>query len=412
MTFKVLSPKQAKIFKWAYNTDYKAIICDGAVRSGKTICMITSYILWAMRAFKGANFGICGKTVASAERNIVKPLQEIADITHYFSVQYRSGEHVLIIGTDTYSNYFYVFGGKDQSSYQLLQGITLSGIFFDEVALMPENFVQQGLARCLSVGESKYWFNCNPESPAHWFYQQWILEAEKQNALHIHMLMSDNPILTEKELHEAEVRFSGVFYDRYILGLWCLAEGLIYPEYERAIEKPPADAKYDKYELSIDYGTLNAFAALMWGRYKGVWYAFDGYYHSGRETGKQLTDEEYGNEIDKRFGKYTDDYDKMTVYIDPSAASFITLMRRKRRYHIKAADNAVLDGIRETATAIHNDLIKISPELGWMRKEFEGYVWDDNSNDDRPVKEADHGMDSLRYKVKTSKIAVPKTDLY
>ena len=390
MTFEKLTPKQKKIFKWCYSDDYKAIVCDGAVRSGKTICMITSFVLWAMKNFNGANFGICGKTIASAERNIVHPLETIVDITAYFKVQYKRGsQNAIIIEGNGIKNTFYVFGGKDQSSYQLLQGITLSGIFFDEVALMPENFVQQGLARCLSVENAKYWFNCNPESPSHWFYQEWILNADMRKALHLHMLMSDNPTISEKQLKEAEMQFTGVFYDRYIKGLWVLAEGLIYAMYEKALVSPP-EGKAEQYVLSIDYGTLNAFAALLWAKYGNVWYCVDGYYYSGRDTGAQLTDEEYAQHIDSKFGKYSTEWEKLRVIVDPSAASFITLLKKRLKYKVIPADNAVLDGIRETATALQTDKIRISPKLDFVIKEFQGYVWDDKANEDRPIKVNDH----------------------
>lgn len=411
MTFEKLSLKQARVFKWCYKDDYKALICDGAVRSGKTVCMIAAFVLWAMYEYNGANFGICGKTIASAERNIIMPLQSIADITHYYNVKYLRGtQNSVIISNGEKKNTFYIFGGKDSSSYQLLQGITLSGIFFDEVALMPENFVQQGLARCLSVENAKYWFNCNPESPAHWFYREWILKADDKNALHLHFLMEDNPIISAKQIEEAKRQFTGVFYDRYILGLWKLAEGLIYPEFEKAIKEPPKQAHYDKYVLSIDYGTLNAFAAILWGRQGGKWYAFDGYYYSGRETGIQKTDEEYGNIIDSKFERYSSDYEKLTVIVDPSAASFITLLKKKTRYKVIPADNAVLDGIRETATAIHNELIFISPTLKEWKSEAEGYVWDDNQTEEKPIKINDHYMDSMRYFVKTLKIAQKRNE--
>jgi len=188
MTFSKLSKKQKEVFRWCYKGGYKAIICDGAVRSGKTICMITSYVLWAMKRFSNASFGICGKTVASAERNIIMPLRSIADITHFFKLSYSTSKHLLTVESRHGKNYFYVFGGKDESSYELLQGITLSGIFLDEVALMPQSFVNQAIARCLSVSQSLYWFNCNPESPAHWFYTEWICNAEKRKALHLHFL--------------------------------------------------------------------------------------------------------------------------------------------------------------------------------------------------------------------------------
>lgn len=408
MTFEELSPKQEMLFRWCYNTEYKAIVCDGAVRSGKTICMITSFILWAMRKFNNANFGICGKTVASAERNIIRPLQTIVDITAYFRVHYSRQSHMLTVENGTNRNYFFVFGGRDESSYTLLQGITLSGVLLDEVALMPESFVNQAIARCLSVPESRYWFNCNPESPSHWFYNSWVLQAEKKNALHIHFLMSDNPIMTDQQLREAESQFSGVFYARYIQGLWVVAEGLIYPMFEEAQETPPKGFA-SKYVLSIDYGTQNAFAGLLWGLYGTVWYAIKEYYYSGRETGVQKTDEEYARDMDEFIRDYIEGpRQRILTIVDPSAASFITALRKSEKYKVIKADNDVIDGIRETATAMQTDKIKIAPNLNNWKREAQGYVWSDDKTVDRPIKVNDHLMDSTRYFVKTMHLVIKK----
>lgn len=408
MTFEKLSKKQMQVFTWCYRTNYKALVCDGAVRSGKTICMVTSFILWAMRNFDNANFGICGKTVASAERNIIRPLQTIIDITAYFRVHYSRQTHMLTVENGNTRNYFFIFGGRDESSYTLLQGITLSGVFLDEVALMPESFVNQAIARCLSVKASRYWFNCNPESPSHWFYNSWILQAEKKNALHIHFLMNDNPIMTQDMLQEAEKQFAGVFYARYIQGQWVVAEGLIYPMFEEAQETPP-DGRADKYILTIDYGTQNAFAGLLWGLYGKVWYAIKEYYYSGRETQVQKSDEDYANDMDE----FTDGYvhypqQKMLTIVDPSAASFIVALRKHGRYKVIKANNNVLDGIRDTATAMQTGKIKYSPDLKSMIKEFQGYVWSEKSVEDCPVKVNDHCMDSLRYFVETMQLVMKR----
>lgn len=404
MTFETLSKKQTDVFKWCYTTDYKALICDGAVRSGKTICMVTSFILWAMRNFNEANFGICGKTVASAERNIIRPLQTIVDITAYFRVHYSRMTHMLTVENKNSRNYFFIFGGRDESSYTLLQGITLSGIFLDEVALMPESFVNQAIARCLSVDNSRYWFNCNPESPSHWFYNQWILQCEKKNALHIHFLMSDNPIMTEEKLREAEQQFSGVFYARYIQGQWVVAEGLIYPMHEEAQQKPP-EGRADKYVLSIDYGTQNAFAGILWGLYGKVWYAVKEYYYSGRDTQVQKSDEDYAQDMDSFVDGYVHyPQQKILTIVDPSAASFIVALRKHNRYKVIKANNDVLDGIRDTATAMQMGKIKYSPDLTNLIKEFQGYVWSEKSAEDRPVKVNDHACDALRYFVETMQL--------
>lgn len=411
MTFKTVSEKQKQVFQWWNKTDYKAIICDGAVRSGKTMCMITSFIHWAMRNFNGCNFGICGKTVASAERNIERPLAGITDITHYYKLKYLKGTHLLIVESKSKKhkaiNYFWIFGGKDESSYTLLQGITLSGIFLDEVALMPESFVNQAIARTLSEKNAKYWFNCNPESPAHWFYNDWILKSDEHNALHLHFLMTDNPILDDEQIAEAEMQFQGVFYQRYIQGLWIISEGLIYPMYEDAIAEPPEKAYVQQYVMSIDYGTQNAFSAGLWAQIEDIWWRIDEYYYSGRTEGVQKTDEQYAQDIDK----FTEPYrqgEKIRTIIDPSAASFIAVLRQRGKYRVMKADNAVLDGIRNTATAIQTGKIKISPKCKMWKWEAQSYVWADSEADDIPVKINDHAMDDTRYLVQTMNIIKKK----
>lgn len=255
MTFHKLSAKQKQVFKWCYKDGYKAIICDGAVRSGKTICMITSFILWAMDGFNGAIFGICGKTVRSAERNIIQPLQTIADITHYFRLSYTRSVNLLTVEGNGHKNHFYVFGGKDESSYQLIQGITLSGVFFDEVALMPRSFVEQAVTRTISVENSKLWFNCNPDTEMHWFYNEWILKADEKKTLHLHFTMHDNPTLSETMIKDAENLYSGVFYRRYILGEWVNAEGLIFSAFDRkniVSETDIKNMKFIRYTSGLD----------------------------------------------------------------------------------------------------------------------------------------------------------------
>ncbi len=221
------SPKQAEVLRFAFSNE-ETLICDGAVRSGKTVVMSLAFVLWAMRNFNKTNFAICGKTVSSAERNILKPLQQIEGVP--FSISYKISERKMTVRCGNKENFIYLFGGKDESSYALIQGLTLAGVLFDEVALMPQSFVDQAIARTLSYKGAKLWFNCNPESPNHWFYKEWMINKEK-NYKHLHFLMNDNPILGAEEIKRAESLFTGVFYQRYILGLWVRAEGVIFPDF-------------------------------------------------------------------------------------------------------------------------------------------------------------------------------------
>ena len=328
-----------------------------------------------------------------------------------YKVTDNRSDNILTVRRGDVVNQFYMFGGRDERSQDIIQGATLAGVFLDEVALMPESFVNQATGRC-SVDGSAMWFNCNPSYPAHWFKREWIDKHTQKNLLYLHFTMDDNLSLSEKIKKRYESMYTGVFYDRYIKGLWVLAEGVIYPMHKDAIETPPERAA-EQYCLSVDYGTQNAFAALLWGKYGNVWYITKEYYYSGRDEKIQKTDEEYANDLDE----FTKDIPKpLKVIIDPSAASFITLLRKRKtkegihKYRVLPADNAVLDGIRETATAMQTGLIKISPKCKCWIKEAEGYVWDEKSVEDKPVKVNDHAMDATRYFVKTSRIAVPKNN--
>lgn len=397
MTFAKLSKKQKTVFKWCYKSDYKALICDGAVRSGKTICMITSFILWAMRQFNGGTFGICGKSVGSAERNIIMPLQSVTDITHYFKVTYTRSIHLLTVEGMGKVNYFYIFGGKDESSYMLIQGITLSGIFLDEVALMPRSFVEQAITRTLSVENSLYWFNCNPDSSEHWFYKEWIQKAEERNALHLHFLMSDNPTLSQKQLDEAEKQFTGVFHDRYIKGLWVLAEGLVYPMFNKnkhILEDytPSSDAFY---YISCDYGTLNPCSMGLWAVEREKAVRIKEFYYDGRQEGVSKTDEEYYKALEK----LADGFNIQFVIVDPSASSFITTIKQHGKFTVRKARNDVLNGIRATMNFLNNDKIFICKCCKDIIREFSLYCWDSEKlhEKDTVIKENDHAMDDMRY---------------
>ncbi len=405
-SFRPFSKKQRKVLNWWTEespvNEADGIICDGAIRSGKTLSMSLSFALWAMENFSGENFAMCGKTVGSFRRNVLFWLRLMLKGRGY-ETDYKRSENLIVISKGNRENYFYIFGGKDERSQDLIQGITLAGVFLDEVALMPESFVNQATGRC-SVEGSKMWFNCNPEFPSHWFKTGWIDQAKEKQLLYLHFTMDDNLSLSEKVKERYRRMYTGVWYERFILGLWVLAEGLIYPMYQDALGDPPEGDPVE-YCLSIDYGTMNAFAALLWARYGQTWYAIREYYYSGRDEGEQKTDEEYAQDLDARFADISPEK-MIPVIIDPSAASFIALLRkRNHRYKVMQADNAVLDGIRETATCMKLGKIKISPELKSTIKELGGYVWDERSIDDRPIKENDHAMDAMRYFVKTKHIA-------
>lgn len=395
------------MLKWAHLTKFKnrkAIICDGSVRSGKTVSMILGFVHWAMRFFDGKNFGICGKTISSTERNIILPLLNMPDITDYYSLQYIRGENKrIIIQSGSHTNTFFIFGGKDESSYTLVQGITLSGVLFDEVALMPKSFVDQAVARTLSEPEARYWFNCNPESAEHWFYKEWICNTRQKKALHLHFTMQDNPILSPEQIADAERLYTGVFYNRYIKGLWCVAEGLIYPMLDKAVHVKSLPHPQGEWYVSVDYGTLNAFSAGLWCYDGTTAYRVAEYYYSGREQKRQRTNTQYLQSIQQ----LTAGKSISAVIVDPSAASFIAELRQAG-FLVRKGKNDVVEGIRRTAAALEQGKLLFSPDCKNSFREFALYRWDESSSQDRPIKENDHAMDDIRYFVSTILREQPK----
>ena len=352
--------------------------------------MVSAFVIWAMDRYDRTNFGICGKTVQSAERNILKPLQENEDLP--YSMSYKVSTRVLTVSCGNKVNWFYLFGGKDESSYMLIQGITLAGVLFDEVALMPKSFVEQALARTISYEKPKYFFNCNPESPSHYFYKEWI-ETPKEGTRHLHFLLEDNPTLTDQMIRRTKEMYSGVFYDRYIRGLWVVAEGLIYAFFDRKTHVTSEIPEAGRYYISCDYGTLNPFSAGLWCVKDGRAVRIREYYWSGREQSAMKTDEDYYSELERLAGNLPIE----CVVVDPSAASFIATIRRHGRFLVRKAKNDVLPGIRLTAAMLQAGAIKIGENCKDSIREFGLYRWEEKGEIDKPVKENDHAMDDIRY---------------
>jgi PBSX family phage terminase large subunit len=386
----VISDKQKKILAFPYSK-YDALICDGAVRSGKTSIMMWAFVDWAMREFDGQRFGVCGKTVDSATKNIVVPFISMTLAKERYVMRWRRADKVLEVRRGGAKNYFEVFGGKDESSYALIQGRTLAGVLLDEVALMPRSFAEQALTRC-SVDGAKMWFSCNPESPQHWFYTEWIKRAEERNALHLHFEMSDNPGLSQKTLERYQAMFAGVFYDRYIRGLWVVAEGLVYQIFDPAKHVTNELPDRGRYYISVDYGTLNPFSAGLWVLKDGVATRIREFYYSGR-AGRQLTDSEYYEKLDELAGGLPIE----RIVIDPSAASMITEIIRRDKYSVIKAVNDVIPGISYTAALLQAGRIKIGSSCKDAIREFGLYRWDEDSPTDKVIKEDDHAMDDIRY---------------
>jgi len=408
---ETLSKKQARILKFIAQDDKKYLICDGAVRTGKTVVMTIAFIIWAMETFDGCNFAICSKTVASAERNILKPLLSSGELPYV--MQYRRADRLLTCSMGTTSNTFYCFGGKDESSYELIQGITLAGVLLDEVALMPKSFVDQAMARTLTFSNAKIWFNCNPESYLHWFNQEWIIPADdgkRDNVVHLHFLMEDNPILTPDAIMDTSSMFTGAFYRRYILGEWCAAEGLVYDMFDANIHVLDDAVTEGDYYVSADYGVQNATVFLLWRKEKGTnrWIIIDEYYYSGRDNKKQKSNDELAEDLIAMLNGR----DPKVCIVDPSAAGLIVELR-KRHIHCIKADNDVIDGIQEVSVMLRQERLAVLRRCRHTIEEFGIYAWDPKAADrgeDRPVKTADHCMDAMRYMAHTKNLVKIKQE--
>lgn len=418
--FKPFSKKQRQVLNWWTDRspvkDYDGIIADGAIRSGKTVSMSLGFVFWAMERFDGQNFIMAGKTISSFQRNVLNNLIVMLRSRGYHCIHHLSGEdpNMLEVSRKGKTNYFYIFGGKDEGSQDLVQGITAAGAFFDEVALMPESFVNQATGRC-SVEGAKWWFNCNPGGPIHWFKTNWIDKRREKKLLYLHFTMDDNLSLSERVKEKYRNMYAGVFYLRYIKGLWRAAEGLIYTMFTDENlytdeERPVALKSTGTRMIAVDYGTTNPCVFLdTWDDGRTIWvdreYRWDSRSEEARRSASpQKTDSQYADDMAEFMG--TRPEDQCVILVDPSAASFIAELR-KRGWMVKPAENEVLDGIRKVGTMTERRTIRINRKCSGLIPEMQSYVWDEKAverGEEKPVKQMDHGPDALRYRIN----ALPK----
>lgn len=406
--FKKFSKKQKKVLTWWNDKspvkDKNGIIADGSIRAGKTLSMSLSFVLWATAKFKGENFIMAGKTVGAFRRNVLFWLKLMLRVQGYH-IKDRRSDNLVEISKGEIINYFYIFGGKDERSQDLVQGITAAGVFLDEVALMPESFVNQALARC-SVEGSKYWFNCNPEGPNHWFKVNWIDKAKEKGIIYLHFTMDDNLSLSEETKQRYKNMFVGVFFQRFILGLWVLAEGIIYPNFDKkrhTIKYHEIPSNFDYYYVTSDYGITNPQVFLLCGikyiKDKPHVYILKEYYNKGTNE-KIKTDTLFL----KDYKEFIGDLRIKKTIIDPSATSLINLFKLNG-IEVKEADNTVIDGINLVLSFLEEERIHIVAEnCPNLLREFASYIWDSKAQErgeDKPVKENDHALDALRYLLQT-----------
>lgn len=390
---KLLTVKQQEFIK---AKDKRLNILSGSVRSGKTyVSLIKFAVVVVGGSEKGSQFLFVGRTLTTLKRNCLDLLTELVGESNFqYSISKKEG---VLFGRKVMLE-----GATDVTSEQKIRGLTLDGAYCDEITLYPEEFVKMLLTR-LSKPNAKLYATCNPDSPTHYIKKKYIDRKDELDCLVWMFELRDNTFLPIEYIENLENEFSGVFYDRFILGKWVKAEGLIWPNYDKALTKDEVKIPQAKnFCMAIDYGTQNAFAALLCAEFDGVWHVFDEYYYSGRDTGVSKADDDYADDMDEFTGKIKEYIaGKLEVIIDPSAASFIAMLKKRGRYKVHKGDNAVKDGLRETATAMNIGKIKIHENCKCLIEELGGYVWDENEN---PVKENDHACDALRYFVKTKHI--------
>lgn len=426
--WKPFSKKHKQYIKSALNN--KMCVAEGAIRSGKTIdhCIIASmYLETCTDKIHLAS----GSTIGNAKLNI--GACNGFGLENLFKGRCRWGQYkgneALIIQTKTGEKIVIFAGGAKADSYKKILGNSYGLWIATEINEHYDcddsrsSFIKVAFGRQAAADRPLVLWDLNPSSPADPIYENYIdlyKEQYKGGYQYQHFTMADNLSITPERQEEIASQYveGSIWYRRDILGERCIAEGLIYPMYEEAKGeaefRTKTDGEKDKftdYGMSIDYGTQNAFACLLWGKYDDVWYAFRGYYYSGRKEGHQKTDEDYADDLDLLIEDIELQYgQKMEVIIDPSAASMKATLK-KRRYKVRDADNSVEDGLRETATALQKGLVKISPDIEDFWKEISGYVWDDNEEREQPIKVDDHFMDALRYWVKTKKIVKKRRQL-
>lgn len=392
--FQPFSPRQLKLIHWwrdeTPTAKHDIIIADGAIRSGKTIAMLVGFMTWSLTTFTGGTFIIAGRTIGALKRNVIEPLQKILTAWN-LDFDYNRSENFIIVG----SNIYYLFGASNEASQDVIQGLTAHGALADEVALMPRSFVVQMIARCSEDG-SRVWLNCNPKGALHWFKVDYIDQSEDMNIYYLHFTMVDNLTLSARQKRRYKRQNTGVFYTRNILGKWVAASGRIFDMFQPSDAIPIVKQPCSEYYISVDYGTQNPMAFGLYGKLNGSWVKVKEYHYDGRKENRQKTDEEYHEDLINFAGHLN----IRAVIVDPSAASFIAVVRRQGKFTVIKAKNAVLDGIRYLSSVLQSKQLQITEICEHTIKETETYVWDEKARErgeDKPLQENDHHMDEMRY---------------
>lgn len=370
-------------------------LLEGSVSSGKTWISLVCWGFWLATMPQNQLYLMCGKSLTTLKRNCLIPLEAMFGQSNFsFSTSakeaYLFGRRILLEGAN------------DARSEGKIRGLTLQGAYCDELTLFPKDFFVMLLSR-LRVPGAKLIATTNPDSPEHWLKKEYIDRMAELDMLTMRFLLDDNTTLDRQYVESVKKEYTGVFYNRFILGEWAIAEGLIYPQFDKAVHVKSLPHPQGEWYVSVDYGTLNAFSAGLWCYDGTTAYRVAEYYYSGREQKRQRTNTQYLQSIQQ----LTAGKSISAVIVDPSAASFIAELRQAG-FLVRKGKNDVVEGIRRTAAALEQGKLLFSPDCKNSFREFALYRWDESSSQDRPIKENDHAMDDIRYFVSTILREQPK----
>lgn len=383
---------------------------EGSVRSGKTFASLIRFIKYIEEAPPGPLL-IAGKTEDSLRKNI---LYELSNLLGSY-MKYSYGKREITIG----NRIIHVVGANDDRAEGKIRGWTIAGAYIDELTILPESFFSMVLSR-MSVTGAKLFCTTNPDSPFHWFKVNYIDRLEDLDLKRFKFNLDDNPALDATYKKNISMEYTGLYYKRFILGEWVLAEGTIFDFFNpnlHCIDMPPAPAIH--HFVGIDYGTVNPCAFVMIGynpnTFPNMWLEKE-YYWSSREQNRQKTDSEYADDLKK----FIQGYNVRGIYLDPAAASFKIECQRSGIPNVFDAKNDVLDGIRFHSQLLYNGTFKICSGCKKSIQEYETYQWDPKSKNlgiDKPLKENDHALDAIRYALYTqfynkSQSSLTPEDLY
>lgn len=393
----IVEAQQAPIALWS-----------GAVSSGKTIASLIAFLIALTAAPDHGLVVIVGRTLQTIERNLIDPLQS----THLFGPLARHVHHTNGSTTATIlGRTVHLVGASDARAEGRIRGSTIALAYVDEATLLPHAFWMMLLSRLRVGAASRLLATTNPDGPFHWLRKEFILRGAEVGLTNWHFTLDDNPSLDPSWVARLKAQYTGLWYRRFILGEWCLAQGAVYDMFDEArhvVDVMPYMRRWTA--VGIDYGTVNPFSAVLLGQGEdNHLYAVSEYRHDSATALRQLTDAEYSRDVRqwlagvRRPGEHGQDPRGVRpewIFVDPSAASFMNQLWTERVPNIAPAVNDVLDGIRSVGVALGSGLLRIHRSCKGLLGELPGYAWDERAaerGEDKPLKVDDHSADALRY---------------